>query len=413
MMLLKNVFLNGQIHDILIDKNRFSKIGDAINIETNDTIDCTGKAILPTFCNMHTHASMMFLRGVGEDLELFDWLEHEIWPREAKLTPEMIYHLSRFAILEMIKTGTTLFLDMYFYTDQTIKAADEMGIRAAITYVGMDNFNVDETQKRIEIAANFLKEKSPSELILKGLSCHSIYTTSEELIRTFKQMSLQNQTYFHIHMSETKKEVEDCLIKHGKRPVALIDDWDILDSKTIMAHCVHLDEDERLRTAKSLATVAHCPSSNLKLNSGQMPLQDYLNQKIRVTLGTDGVSSNNSLSMLSEMKIAALSAKNVANDSTAAKVNNIFKIATSNGFEAFGIQAGKIEEGYLADFMLVDLNNCALMPNINLISNMVYSADSSCITDVFCNGKALMRDRYVPHQEEITEQFQKLCQQIF
>ena len=174
MILLKNVYLNGSKTDILINQNKFEKIAPEIEVWVGDVIDCSGKAILPTFCNMHTHASMMFLRGVGEDLELFDWLEKEIWPREAKLTPEAVYHLSKFAILEMIKTGTTAFLDMYFYSESTIKAAHEMGLRAVLTYVGMDNFDEKETVRRIKEAEQFLSLKMPSDLIQKGLSCHDL-----------------------------------------------------------------------------------------------------------------------------------------------------------------------------------------------------------------------------------------------
>lgn len=412
MILLKNVYLNGSKTDILINQNKFEKIAPEIEVWVGDVIDCSGKAILPTFCNMHTHASMMFLRGVGEDLELFDWLEKEIWPREAKLTPEAVYHLSKFAILEMIKTGTTAFLDMYFYSESTVKAAHEMGLRAVLTYVGMDNFDEKETARRIKEAEQFLSLKMPSNLIQKGLSCHAVYTASTDLIKNFKQMTRQNDLIFNIHLSETKKEVRDCEQKYGKRPTVLLDELGVLDEKTVLAHSVHLDDDEVARVVRSKAVVVHNPASNLKLNSGQMPLQKYLNEGVRVTLGTDGVSSNNNLSMIDEMKLAAMSAKNQASDCCAAKVNDIFNIATRNGFEAIGVKAGKIKEGYLADFMLVDLNNFALMPCYNLISNMVYAADSSCIKDVFCNGKQLMKNGYVSGEDEIIENFRKTCKDL-
>jgi len=412
MLLLKNVFLNGKTQDILIKDNAFAKIASHIEPHNCETIDCKDKAILPTFCNTHTHASMMFLRGIGEDLELFDWLENEIWPREDKLTSEAVYHLSRFAILEMIKTGTTMFLDMYFFIDQTIKAAEEMGIRAAITYLGMDVFDENETKRRQGLAQTFLSNDSTGPLIYKGLSCHAVYTTSEALIQSFKEYTRKNKTYLSIHMNETQKEVSDCLAKYNKRPIQLIDDWGVLDENTIVAHAVHLDDDEISRIVRAKAVVAHNPTSNLKLNSGQMPLQKYLDRGVRVALGTDGVSSNNSLSMMSEMKVAALSAKSAANSSTAAKTPDVFKIATENGFEALGVKAGKIEEGYLADFMLVDLNHHALLPNVNLVSNMVYSADPSVICDVFCNGKPLMRGGYVAGEEEIVQNFRKVCKAL-
>ncbi|HCU59309.1 MAG TPA: N-ethylammeline chlorohydrolase [Alphaproteobacteria bacterium] len=412
MILLKNVYLNGKEQDVLIEQNKISKIAGKIEAGSAEVFNCSGKAILPTFCNMHTHASMMFLRGVGEDLPLFDWLEKEIWPREAKLTEESIYYLSKFAMLEMIKTGTTMFLDMYFYIKSTIQALKEMGLRGAVTYVGMDMFDEKEAENRISAAQKFLNTDFDTELLVKGLSCHAVYTTSEKLFREFKKLCRQKGLILNVHASETQKEVDDCLPKHGQRPVELLDSWGVLDEKTVLAHAVHLNEHEIELVKKSGAIVAHNPASNLKLNSGQMPLQHYLDKGLRVTLGTDGVSSNNSLSMIDEMKIAAFSAKNVANDSTAAKVQDVFDMATKNGFEALGLKAGQIKEGYLADFMLVDLNNFALLPNVNLISNMVYAADSSCITDVFCNGKCLMKDKYVPNEEKIVSDFKRVCEDL-
>ena len=412
MLLLKNVFLNGKQCDVLIKQNRFDKIASRIEIKDCEILDCSGKAILPSFCNMHTHAAMMFLRGIGEDLELMDWLQNEIWPREDKLTDEAVYHISKFALLEMIKTGTTAFLDMYFHIDATINAVKEMGLRAVITYVGMDMFDKAETKRRIKNAEDFLQHKIDSEFIIKGLAPHGVYTASEDLIKTFKNMTLSKDTFFHIHASETKTEVDNCIKKYGQPPIGLLSSWGVLDHKTILAHAVHLNDDEVNIVKENGCIIAHNPVSNLKLNSGQMPLQRYFDAGLKVTLGTDSVSSNNTLSMIGEMKFAALSAKNQANSSTAAKVQDIFDMATCRGFEALGIKAGKIQEGFLADFILVNLNHHALLPNVNLISNMIYSADSSVITDVFCDGKPLMKNGYVKNEEEIVLNFKKTCDEL-
>jgi len=412
MFLLKNVYLNGKTQDVLIENGCFKKIADCIDAADAEVMDCSNKAILPSFCNMHTHAAMMFLRGIGEDLELFDWLQTKIWPLEAKLTGDAVYHISKFALLEMIKTGTTMFLDMYFEVADTIKAIDEMGLRAVVTYVGMDMFDEAETKRRLENAEKFLKEPISSNRVIKGLSAHAIYTCSEDLIKGFKKIAREHNAFFHIHVSETRQEVEDCLKKYGKTPLALLDEWGVLDDKTVIAHAVHLSEEEIQIAKERKIVVAHNPVSNLKLNSGQMPLQTYLNKGLKITLGTDGVASNNSLSMIDEMKFAALSGKNIARDSTAAKVEDVFDMATKNGFEALNVKAGQIKEGYFADFMLVDLNHHALLPNNNLISNMVYAADSACITDVFCNGKPLMIDKYIENEENIVLNFKKVCQEL-
>jgi len=406
-MLLKHVFFNNKELDILVQANRISKIADTIEEADADTWECKGKAILPTFCNTHTHASMMFLRGLGEDKNLMDWLNQDIFPHEAKLKPEHFYPLSRYAILEMIKTGTTCFTDMYFEVPETIRAVEEMGVRAILPYPGMDFFDEKEADKRIERATAFLNEPSPTDRIKKCVYCHAIYTCSERQIRGFKALADKYDTYLQIHVSETQKEVDDCVAKFGCRPVELLYKWGIMGPKTLFAHSVHFNDTEIELVKKTGTVIAHCPTSNLKLGSGQMDLQKYLDKGLCVTLGTDGAASNNSLSMISEMKMATLSGKNKANSVLAVKIEDIWKIATQNGFNAFGFNAGIIEEGKLADFMLVDLNNQFLCPNYNLLSNMIYAADSSCITDVVCDGKAVMRNKVIPNEDEIREEFKR------
>ncbi len=412
MILLKNVFVNNTICDILIDANKIAKIGNKIDVPADEVIDCTDKAILPSFCNTHTHASMMFLRGIGEDQNLYDWLNNDIWPREAKLKPEHFYPLSRYAILEMIKTGTTCFTDMYFEVPETIKAVNEMGIRAILPYPGMDFFDEAEADRRIQRATDFLNIPSPTNRIKKAVYAHAIYTCSEKLIKHFHQLSQKYDTYLQIHVSETQKEVDDCLQRFGCRPVELLYKWGIMGPKTLFAHAVHLNETEIELIKKTGTVLAHCPTSNLKLGSGQMDLQKYLDSGLKITLGTDSVSSNNSLSMMSEMKIAALSAKNKADSVLAGKVKDIYHLATQNGFEAFRIDAGEIKEGKLADFILVDLNNQFLLPNNNLTSNMIYAADSSSITDVFCDGKPIMKNKIIPNEAEIISDFKRVCKQL-
>jgi len=411
-MILQNVTHQGGVCDIQITGNRITRIAPHIDTNDTDTLDCRGKAILPSFANMHTHASMMFLRGVGADKPLMEWLNQDIWPIEAKLTADHIYALSRFAILEMIKTGTTFFLDMYSDPQETVRAVQDMGIRAAIPYIALDFFKPEERNLRTRAANAYLEVPAPSERIIKGLSCHAVYTCSEELIRSFSDWAKKDNLFFHIHLSETETEVRDCIQKYGCRPVHLMQKWGVLGDKTILAHGVHFDDSEIQIVADTRCLVAHCPTSNLKLGSGQMNLQKYLDNGVQVALGTDGVASNNSLSMLSEMKIAALSAKNKADSVLAAKVDDIFRLATRAGFEAFGLDAGVIREGALADFILVDLNSPCLLPNPNLISHMVYAADSSCITDVFCDGKPVMINGHVAEEDEIKAEFHEVCKKL-
>ncbi|MBO7521634.1 MAG: amidohydrolase [Opitutales bacterium] len=409
MILLQRVFLNDKICDILIKGNRIEKISDKIDIPAGEVIDCAGKAILPSFCNAHTHTTMMFLRGIGEDKNLFDWLDQDIFPREAKLKPEHIYPLSRYALLEMVKTGTTCFADMHFHSSGTLKAAQDMGLRALIPYLGMDLSDDKNTEHSVQQAVQFLEMPIDNPRIKKVLCCHSIYTCSQKLIKTFSDLAKKYGIYFQIHVSETQKEVDDCIKKFGCRPVELLYKWGVMGPKTHFAHAVHLDDGEIELVKRTGTVLAHCPTSNLKLGSGQMPLQKYLDAGIKPGLGTDSVSSNNSLSMISEMKLAALSAKNQADSVLAGKVGDIFGMATKNGFNAFGFNAGEIKEANLADFIMVDMDNQFLLPNNNFKSNMIYAADSSCITDVFCDGKPLMRNKIIPHESEIVSGFKKVC----
>ena len=197
--------------------------------------------------------------------------------------------------------------------------------------------------------------------------------------------------------------------KNGCTPIEFLEKFGLLTEKTILAHCVHLSDNDIEIIKKHNTKVAHCPVSNFKLKSGLMPFQKLNNAGVLVTLGTDGSASNNSLGMLEEMKVCALNAKTQANSSKAGNVNDVYKTATLNGAKAFGIEAGVIEEGKIADFILYDLNHYLMSPNYNLVSNIVYSAQNDCINDVFCNGKQIMFDRKVENEKQIIEDFENLC----
>ncbi|MDD2840409.1 MAG: amidohydrolase [Rickettsiales bacterium] len=405
-ILIKNVSCENGVCDILVQDNKISKIASNIDVNANLEIDGKDKAILPAFYNTHCHAGMVLLRGHGDDKELFSWLNEDIWPAEAKLKEEDIYFSSKFAILEMIKSGTVFFSDMYFHQKSTMQAITEMGIRAAISTVEFDLFDKETAEQKKLETMEFVNLKNPCpDRIIKAISCHAIYTVSEELFRFAANTAKKNNMFLHIHACETQKEVDDCFDRYDMTPIEKLEEMGCLTDKTILAHCVHLNDKDIELIKKYNVKISHCPISNLKLNSGKMALQELLDEKCFVTLGTDGASSNNNLSMFDEMKVSALSAKNQANLVTAGKVSDIFKIATENGARAFDLNAGKIEEGKLADFILVDLNNVQLLPNHNLISNLVYSADNSCITDVFCDGKPLMLNKKIKGEKEIIKNF--------
>ncbi len=413
-ILIRHVLLNNTPVDILINQNKIEKIATHIPTALSDTvIQAEGKAIQPAFYNMHTHSPMVLLRGIGEDKDLFDWLQKDIWPREEKLTKEQVYIASRMAILEMIKTGTILFNDMYFFMDETIRAIDEMGVRGLISCVAMDLFNPQTTLQKKKDMTLFISTPSSCERVIKTVACHAIYTVSEELLLFSRDLAFKNNTFLHIHLSETKKEVDDCLNKTGLTPTQYLDKLGLLTPKTILAHCVWLtDEDQNIIKQRG-CLVAHCPISNLKLNSGQMPLYTYQQKGLNIALGTDGASSNNALSIFSEMKVAALSAKGESHNITAAPIQSILKMAQQNPANFLGLNAGKIQEGALADFILIDLNNTLTQPAKFLDSHMVYSMDSSCVSDVCVNGRFVLQNKNHPSENEIIDSFINLSESFF
>ncbi len=408
-ILLKNIKHNNETTDILISENKFKKIAKNINETADKVIDCSDLAILPAFYNNHSHAPMSIFRGISDDKNLFDWLNNDIWPREAKLTDEMIYTATKFSILEMIKTGTVFFSDMYFGMKPLLKAVADMGIRAGLSFGACDLFNSDKCKVEIEKINDFLTLPNPApDLISKVLAIHAVYTVSPELIKFNVDLAKEHNMRLHIHACETKKEVDDCIKEHGMTPIAYLNKHGALSDKTILAHSVWLDDNDISILADKGVWLCTNPSSNFKLCSGMFMLQKLLDKGCKITLGTDGMASNNELSMISEMKLCALSAKIQAQSPLAGAATDVFKIATKNGANAFGINAGEIKEGMLADCILVNLNNHFLVPEYNLVSNMVYSADSSCIDTVICNGKILMQNHHVDGEEQLTQEIKKL-----
>ena len=406
-ILLKGVLHEGKKVDILIEGNRFKKISENIEDEDAEIIPCKDKAIFPAFYNCHTHMPMTLLKGLTDEKELMQWLKEDIWPREAKMKPHDIYVASKFAILEMIKGGIVFCNDMYQFPEETMKAIDEMGIRGVVSKPEVNvTYTPEEFEEKKKKVLEFMDYPNINEnRIIKGISCHSIYTLSEEFLKFYSELAKKHNMRLHIHACETQKEIDDCQKAHHCTPIEYLEKLGLLTEKTILAHSVHLTEKDMDIIKKYDCKVAHCPISNFKLKSGMMAFQKLHQKGITITLGTDGSASNNSLSILQEMKVCALNAKTQAKDSKAGSAEDILKAATVNGAKAFGIDAGEIKEGKLADFILFDLNHYLFLPNYNLFSNIVYSAQNDCVTDVFCDGIQLMKDRKVKDEDKICEEF--------
>ena len=406
-ILLKSVVMPGSegenAVDVLIAGNRFARIGVVSPEESlgAEVVDCSGFAILPAFYNGHTHAAMSLLRGYADDMELETWLSKYIWPFESKLTDEAVYIGSRLAVLEMIKSGTVFFADMYWRREQTIRAVEEMGIRAAIGVTIADTLM---TPEQLELNFDFLEKRTgESDRVKLVVMPHSVYTVSENVFRRCIDFAKANGYKLHTHLCETRTEVDNCIKQYGVNPLELVERLGGLTPDLIAEHCVQFTESDRKKFAQAGATAVLNPSSNLKLASGIPDVPGFLRDGVKVALGTDGASSNNSLDMHAEMKLVSLLSK-VQGGATSLPAQDALRMATSNVARAYGLgDVGEVREGNLADCLLVDLKNERMVPRHNLVSNLVYAADNSSIDSVICNGKFVMRGHHVDGEEEIMQ----------
>ena len=408
---IENVVLNGKSTCVRIEGNRFARIGGTPS-PADTVIDCRGMmAIVPPFYNVHNHAAMTLFRGYADDLELFRWLNDYIWPAEAKLTEDDVYIGVKLAIVEMIKSGTVFFNDMYWHPLGTLRAARDMKVRAAVGLMSICGQGGEllpqcrEDNERLLAA----REGLPERLIVNH-GPHAVYTVDEKNLRRIADEADKWNLKIHIHVSETYKEYSDCRHAHNRlTPVEYLDSLGIIRRDAVLAHAVYLTKHDREIIAERGAVIAHMPVSNMKLCSGTFNFTDAVKAGCRVAIGTDGASSNNNLSMLDEMKFAALVAKMRSGDPTAGAAPDIFRAATEVGASAFGFDAGLIEAGKLADALLVDLNQPCMVGDYSLTSNLVYSADPSVIDTVICDGEVLMRGRVVAGESEIVAAAREVC----
>ena len=411
-ILLKNVVLNGDICDVAIEKGVFSAIEKNITLPAAKIIDAKGRyAVCPAFYNTHTHQAMTLLRGYADDLELFDWLNNHIWPAEALLTEEDVYVGAKLAILEMIKGGTIFFNDSYWHPRATAKAAIEMGVKAEVGLLYLSIADGSTLKNEQNEALLDMADELPEQVRIAHAP-HAIYTVSTDRLRKAAEDAALDGRRIHIHAAETKKEFEDCIAQHNMTPIAYLNSLGVLTEKTILAHCVHLTDDDRCIIAETGAVIAHNPVSNQKLCSGIFDWKRASEAGCKITIGTDGCSSNNNLSMFEEMKFAALSAKISSMDPKCGKAEEIYRAATVNGAEAFGFHSGVIAPGYEADAILIDLDRAEMVGNYNLVSNLVYSASKDTVDTVICAGKIIMENRVVPGEAEILSAAREVCRKI-
>jgi 5-methylthioadenosine/S-adenosylhomocysteine deaminase len=398
-LVVENALLDGEKAGIRCEEGKIAALGaDVVPQPGEETIDAGGAHLLPPLVNGHTHAAMTLFRGSGGDLPLMPWLEEKIWPIEAQLSEEDVYRGGRLACAEMLRSGTTRFWDMYWHPAATARAVADAGIRATI---GAPLFDLngspgelrDSALRSLDALAEFGPEITPA------LAPHAIYTVSEESLRWIGELSAERGLPVQIHLSETEKEVQDCLAEHGERPAFYLDRLGVLSERTVLAHGVWLDPDELALVAERGATVVTNPVANMKLAvGGVFPHPAARTAGVAVGLGTDGAGSNDSLDLLADLKTFALIQKHAAADPTAIEAAEAWAVAT--GARAPLLGATELEVGAPADFLLFRPDSPELGIG-DLTADIVYAASGAAVDTTVVAGRVLMRGGEVPELAEV------------
>lgn len=414
-ILIQNVLLDESRVDILIQGNQIFKISEPFSLQSKgEIIKGDSFAAIPGFINMHTHAAMTMMRGIGEDMYLHDWLYNKIWPTEKKLTDEMIYWGTKLACLEMIKSGTTCYNDQYWSIECSTKAAEEMGIRSIQSYVFLDLNDLSKSEKlKADCIVAYEKSKSWSSLTKFSISIHSPYSVSEAMILWASEFARKNSLLLHIHLSETEEENIEIQKLHKVSPTKYLEDLGVLGPNVIAAHSLWLSSEDIEILAKHDVKIVHNINSNLKIASGyKFKYSELRDSGLTITLGTDGCASSNNLDMIETMKTTALVQKAWRKDPTAVPLDELLMMATINGAKSLVINSGAISEGKLADIALVNMNMPEFTPNINFKANLIYAAHGNCIDTLICNGSVLMTGRVVKGEDEILQNVNKLYKEL-
>ncbi|MGM9738703.1 MAG: amidohydrolase [Candidatus Cryptobacteroides sp.] len=419
-ILLKNITCNGEQCDIRIEKGRIAKImphteKSGADGDTGDAgvVDCTGRAAMPAFVNMHTHAAMSLMRGIEEDVPLDAWIDR-IWKVESRIDSDFVYWGTKVAALEMIKTGTATFNDQYWYSPAAREAAVEMGIRPVISYVVLDHKLKDEAERQKEQCIRMFEDSQKWSQGIFAIAFHAIYSVSEEMMLWSSGFARKHGLKLHIHLSETEKEVKDCQAENGGlSPVEYLDRLGILDSDVIAAHTLWLSDKDVEILGRRKVNCVHNINSNTKLASGyRFRYNELRDAGANVCIGTDGCASSNNLDMLEALKTSALFQKSWRNDPKALPLDELIALGTKNGADALGLETGRLEEGRIADICIVNTDNSFFLSPGSFLSNYIYSAHSDCIESVIANGRFIMHNRQVDGEKEILENARKELRKI-
>lgn len=400
--------------DILIEDSKISKIAKDIDGKIADkVIDATGKVVMPGLINTHAHVPMSIFRETLDGYNLQDWLTKKIWPMEDKLTREDIYYGSYLTFIEMIKTGTTAINDMYSCAEEIIQAMKETGIRLQTTKTLMSlNLPEERLQEFQQLVDNY---KGKYENLSLNAGIHGLYTSNEKYIEKCIEIAKKNNLHIHIHFCENSTEVEDIKKAYGRKPVQVLKEK-FKDTKVILAHAVKLSEEDIDEIKDMNISVAHCPVSNLKLGCGIARVKYMLDNGINVALGTDGQGSGSNLDLFETMKYTALLQKGITENPECMPAYEVLKMATINGAKALGLEEkiGTIEEGKLADIIIIDIDDVKIKPINDLISEIVYNVKGSNVVTTIVNGKILMENRklLIDKEKQIYEECDKIIKRI-
>ena len=417
---MKTLFKNAQIltmiddkiinADLVVDNNLIAYIGKESSSygPFDKVIDCNKNLLMPGFKNAHAHSAMVFLRGKADDVTLQDWLFKIVFPREEHLQPSDIYYLNKVAYLEYLSSGITACFDHYFYPLEGAKAAEEMGMRTLLLAT------FDEKYMRGEgLKTNYHRFNDNKDGLVKyAIGFHAEYTTNEELLEGSKEVINDLKCPFFTHIAETKKEVEECVKRHGKTPAKYLYDEGLFKYGGGGFHCIYLTDEEVKIFKENNLYIISCPGSNLKLASGIAPLTYYLNNGINIALGTDGPASNNSLDMFKEMYLAATLQKVTNNDAKSIPAFEILKMATVNAAKAMGLDnADVLAVDKYADIIMIDLHKPNMQPINNIVTNLVYAGSKDNVILTMINGKILYQNGQY-FLKETTEEIYKKAEEV-